>query len=370
MRQLATIQKINSITPIPDADRVVMARVLDYECVVKKDDFKVGDLIVYIECDSLTPEKPEFEFLREVKFRIKIRRFRKQISEGLVMPISILPSDCKIVEGKEVTDVLDIKNYVRAEEESEENALANDKHRSGIMRFLMDIYIFRKIYLKMNSRIKGNWPKHIKKTDENRLQNNLKLLLEHYNEPWYITEKCNGQSGTVFTSTYRKLGMKRKYFGVCSRNVFLKTKNNSSYWKIAEKYDLQKKLLSTKQNVVIQMECCGPAIQKNDYDLKEIDGFVFNFFQDNKMLSFHEMEKECLALGIKTVPLLDQNFIPSMRIGENKTPKEIMDYMIKTSQGKSLLNKARNKEGIVVRLVDNPRISFKVINPIFLLEKN
>ena len=373
MRQLATIRTIEKISSIPEADKidVCLLKDLQYECVIKKGEYQVGQKIVYLECDSICPETADFEFLREGKFRIKIRKYRKQISEGLVMPITILPTDCKIEEGKEVTYILGIKNYVRAEEESEESQLANEnKNRSPFMRFLMNVLLFRKIYLALNSKIKGNFPTQlgISKTDENRVQTCARKLMDHYDEEWYITEKCDGSSTTFFTYLLKKWGKKIKEFGVCSRSIWIKTKNNSNFWNIAIKYDLEKKFKQYSENVTCQGECCGPKIQDNKYKLDEIDLFVFNVFLDGKMLSVDAMESFCNNVGIKTVPIINRSFIPSRDIGVGKEVKEVVDFMVKLSQGDSKLYK-RMREGIVVRLVSNPTISFKVINPYFLLEQ-
>lgn len=67
MRKLASVQKIIDIRPIEGADRIVVANVLGWECVIRKDEFKVGDLIVYIEVDSKVPnDNPKFEFLKDI----------------------------------------------------------------------------------------------------------------------------------------------------------------------------------------------------------------------------------------------------------------------------------------------------------------
>ena len=42
-RKLASIQTITQISPIKDADAIEVARVLGWNVVVKKDQFKVGD---------------------------------------------------------------------------------------------------------------------------------------------------------------------------------------------------------------------------------------------------------------------------------------------------------------------------------------
>ena len=368
MRQLATIQKISDIREIPDADKIVMARILGYETVVKKDEFKIGDLIVYIECDSIVPERQEFEFLREGKFRIKIRKFRKQISEGLVMPLSILPYDCVIEEGKEVTDIIGVKNYVRASEEEEEATIANDKKRSKFMRFLMDFYVFRKVYLYFNSNIKGNWPNDcFPKSDENRIQTCARLLMEHYNEEWYMCEKLDGQSFSAFVRLIKKWGRKTREFGVCSRNVHLKTSNNSNYWNAANKFDLKNKMLAHNSILGIQAELLNTNVQGNKYKVSEVDLYVFNIYKNGVLLSLEDMENICGELGLKVVPVLFRSFIPFKEIGEGKDVKDVVDFMVKLSQGDSKLLK-RSREGLVCRLKSNPKISFKVINPYFLLE--
>jgi len=64
MRKLASIQKITALEAIPDAEAIEVASVLGWKVVVKKGEFQVGDLVVYCEIDSILPEKPEFEFLR------------------------------------------------------------------------------------------------------------------------------------------------------------------------------------------------------------------------------------------------------------------------------------------------------------------
>ena len=89
-RKLAHIELIESLKPIIGADKIEVATVLGWECVVKKDEFKVGDKIIYIEVDSVLPEKPEFEFLRDRKFKIKTIKLKGQISMGLILPLNIL----------------------------------------------------------------------------------------------------------------------------------------------------------------------------------------------------------------------------------------------------------------------------------------
>lgn len=71
MRKLASIRKIKSITPIEGKDRIVLAQVDGWNVIVKKDEYKPGDLTVFCEPDSVLPQKPEFEFLKRKNTELK-----------------------------------------------------------------------------------------------------------------------------------------------------------------------------------------------------------------------------------------------------------------------------------------------------------
>lgn len=100
MRKLASIQRIISLSAIEGADKIEKAVVLGWNVVVKKGDFKVGDLCVYCEIDSILPDKPEFEFLRDRKFRIKTIKLKNQCSQGICFPLSILENYGKLIYDK------------------------------------------------------------------------------------------------------------------------------------------------------------------------------------------------------------------------------------------------------------------------------
>lgn len=97
-RKLAHIEIIESLSPIEGADKIEVAKVLGWECVVKKGEFKKGDIVVYVEVDSVMPDKPEYEFLRDRKFRIRTIKLKGQVSMGLILPLSILNTIGKVEE--------------------------------------------------------------------------------------------------------------------------------------------------------------------------------------------------------------------------------------------------------------------------------
>lgn len=91
MRSLASIKTVSEIFPIEGKDRIVLAMIDGWSVIVKKGEFNVGDKCVYIEIDSVLPEREEFEFLRKGGFRIKTMNMAGVISQGICFPLSILP---------------------------------------------------------------------------------------------------------------------------------------------------------------------------------------------------------------------------------------------------------------------------------------
>ena len=122
MRKLASIQRIWSIEPIEGADRIELAHVLGWQCVVNKGQFQPMDLAVYFEVDSFLPCVPEFEFLRSSSyrktdimgegFRLRTMKFRGQISQGLLLPVSefpVIPADAEL--GTDVAELLGVRKW-------------------------------------------------------------------------------------------------------------------------------------------------------------------------------------------------------------------------------------------------------------------
>ena len=323
MRHLATIREIASLRPIAGADRIEVAQVDGWECVVQKGEFHTGEHIVYIEVDSIVPERPEFEFLRDRKFRVRTIKLRGQVSQGLVLPLSILPNGAPADLGADVTDVLGIKKY---DPEAQQEAQLLTKQPA--------------------------------KTDETRIQNLTTLFEMERNKgtKFSVTEKVDGQSATYYL---RKVSKRKYEFGVCSRNIYLGTPDNSSYWTIAKKYNIEnvlRQLIGDYETIVLQGEICGNQIQGNKYHISGYDLFAFNLIYPDHKCGTAEIKKLLEPYGIKTVPIVE----------EGKTLPETIAELVEYSKGKSVVRKEQKREGVVMRNVQS-NISFKVINPDFLL---
>ena len=363
MRKLATIRTISNIRPIPGADRIEVAQVDGWECVVKKGEFHVGQEIVYVEVDSIMPERPEFEFLRDRKFRVRTIKLRKQVSQGLVLPLSILPDGAACDVGDDVTEALGVKKYdPQAEQERMLLSCADDdrvKNHGKIFRFMMRFRWFRKVF-GPQPRTKG-FPAWIVKTDEERIQNKTAMFEKEKENgtTFAVTEKIDGQSATYFL---QKIGRKKYEFGVCSRNIRLGKPDSSSYWSIAIKMkikDALQSLIGDYDRVVLQGEIIGPGIQKNKYKRSDYDFYAFNLIFPDRKCDTKEVASLLTPLGIKVVPMIDKSkALPS-------TISELVEY----AKGDSVLLKGQKREGVVMRNMDR-NISFKVINPDFLLANN
>jgi len=353
-RKLASVQKIVNISPIEGADRIEVATVLGWQCVVaKKDNFNVGDLVVYFEIDSILPDIPMFEFMKDRKYKVKTIKLRKQISQGLVMPLSILP-DKNWKEGDDVTNILRVTKYdPQAEQEERENNIKKNQ----LERWLRKQKWYRKLFPKK----RDGFPNWIKKTDEDRIQ-----LFPNYYDQWknlkfIVTEKIDGQSLTVFIVKNKKLFFRNNIeFGVCSRNLKLNKPNNSSWWTVAKYARLKEKLLQIPfdKTIVLQGEILGQGIQGNKYKIRGYELYAFNLIVDGKIMDSITAKEILDKLNLKFVPILEKDFslLPTMQ--------EMVNY----AKGKSVLSDTL-REGLVMRNYEN-NISFKVINPEFLLKND
>ena len=327
MRKLASIQRILALDKIENADAIAKATVLGWQLVVKKDEFQVGDLCVYCEIDSLMPERPEFEFLKPRGMRIKTVRLRGQISQGICFPLSILPKGVKIAEGIDVTEILGITKY-------EPPIPAN-----------------------LRGKAKGGFPSFIPKTEETRVQVLQELIDKYQGETCYIAEKLDGSSVTYY--------LNKGVFGVCSRNLDLLETPDNTLWQVARELKIEEKLRALGGNLAIQGEIVGDSIQGNKYKLRGQTVYFFNWFDIDqyRYLDFAEFVIQIKAMELQAVPIINSNY----------SLENDINRLVELSIDKSMLNPVIQREGIVIRpLIEKTdlsgRVSFKVINPEFLLK--
>lgn len=99
-RKLACVKRIDDLLPIEGADKIEVAVVGGWKVVVKKGDFKKGELAIYLEIDSWVPtevapsltkagnEPKEYNGVKGE--RLKSKKLRGIISQGLLLPLDSL----------------------------------------------------------------------------------------------------------------------------------------------------------------------------------------------------------------------------------------------------------------------------------------
>jgi RNA ligase (TIGR02306 family) len=330
MRKLASVKVIKDKKPIEGADRIEAVQIDWWWCVAKKDEFQVGEKCIYCEVDSVLPIREEYEFLRKscyVKkdwiegFRLRSIKLKKQLSQGLVMPIGKF-ADMEI--GTDLTEILGVKKW----DPPVPACLAGEA--------------------------KGNFPSWISKTDQERVQSFYDELVANYKEHfWEGSLKMDGSSLSLYV--YNDTS------GVCSRNIELKTGEenaNNTFVQIYHKYI--DKIKSLGRNIGIAGELLAPKIQGNREGLLQAELFVFDMFDIDKQqyLVSEERYQICKQLGLVHVPVIN----PSIQI-----LKYSLEQILEMSDIPSMNHSIA--EGIVYKSLQDPSVSFKAINNKFLLKE-
>ena len=346
MRKLASIQRIWKTEPIEGADRIELAHILGWQCVVNKGQFREMDLAVYFEVDSFLPIAPEFEFLRASSyrktdimgegFRLRTMKFRGQISQGLLLPVSAfpaIPADAEL--GTDVTEILGVKKW-----EIEERITTG-----GTMI--------------------GTLPYDIPHTDETRVQAEPDLIQAFAGLEYYISTKMDGSSHSV--------GIDENGFHVTGHNYEYKDDGNSPFYELVKSMDLQAKMeaFATANNLstfTIQGELCAPGIQKNRLKLTKPAWYVFTIRENGKRVGLTRMLEVCEKLQLESVPIEE--------IGTDLPVKyPTVEALLERADGN--YPKGEKKEGIVIRPTEpvycelvSGALSMKVVSNKYLLKND
>ncbi len=332
-RKMATVRKISELRPIEGADAIEAAVVGGWTVVVKRGEYKAGDLAIYCEIDSWIPhdlapflskgnEPREFNGVKGE--RLRTVKLRGQVSQGLLLP-TVGQTPLK-GEGDDLTEFLGIQKW----EAPIPAQLAGD--------------------------VEGPFPSFVPKTDQERIQN----LTEEFKAwqatdmRWEITEKLDGSSMTVY--------FKDGKFGVCSRNWALKETEGNSLWAQARRYNLEDVLIR-EGNFAVQGELIGEGIQGNPYKIKGQDFYVYDVFDINEQRYLSPAERIAFVErnGLKHVPVIaySAEFYDTLGI-------QSVEHILKFAEAKSKLNEGFEREGLVFK--HNGLVSFKAISNKFLLK--
>ena len=344
VRKLASIQRVERIEPIEGADRIELAHVLGWQCVVNKGEFQPMDVAVYFEIDSFLPIRPEFEFLRSSSyrktdlmgegFRLRTMTFRGYVSQGLLLPIRQfveIPQDAEV--GTDVTELLGVKKW-----EIEKFATTGGT-------------------------VMGVLPYDIPHTDETRVQGKPGLIQEFAGLKYYISTKMDGSSHSI--------GIDENGFHVTGHNYEYKDDGTSSFYELVKMRRYREKMedfvrANRLRTLTVQGELCAPGIQRNRLRLVKPEWYVFTIREDGKRVGLIRMLEICNVLDMIPVPIEEIGFnLPS------KYPT--VEALLERADGKYY--NGGKKEGIVIRpmepvyskLIDT-YLSMKVINNKYLLK--
>lgn len=379
MRKMASIQRIKELRAIPGADKIETAVINGWEVVVKKGEHQVGEIIVYCEIDSWIPntiapfltgegkEPKEYEGVKGE--RLKTVKLRKQISQGLVLPASILPSPkaARPEEGDDVTEALGILKW-----EAQETGNPNSNVQASKTR---------------------SFPYFIRKTDQERIQNYSHLIENHLDTEFEVTVKKDGSSLTVFRVdpssqyyedakklTQGKLSWWRKaynwlmkndeaVYGICSRNCMLTAEGTSNFHVAAAPIVQAMKGFARfmPPSYAIQAELVAPDIQGNYEKVAGIETHIFDIF--NIEAQGYEMPdvRRCLVagLGLNHATIVDKGTLRS--IIQYKEGDDIVQKLLTYATGEGD-NPGVMREGVVFKAMDMD-FSWKAISNEYLLKK-
>lgn len=363
MRKLATIRRINAIQPIPEADAIEVATVGGWQVVVKKNEFKVNDLVLYLEIDSWVPttlapflskgkEPREFEGVKGE--RLRTIKLRGQISQGLILPLHVFKiDDVCILSGFAITCL-----YTKGE-----HAISYMEEYD--LSELLNIKKYEKpVHANLAGVARGNFPTFIPKTDQERVQN-LRKLIQTVSEQemgFECTEKLDGTSCTVYGNS-ALLDEDKPQYGVCSRNLDLKETEGNVYWNIANKLNLHDIIRMSGRNLAIQGEIVGHGIQDNQYGFDDHRFYVFDIYDiDNRTyLLPDERQRFCQEYALDHVPVIYLKIVLT-----DNSEGSLIAKLLAMAEGKSIIN-GSEREGLVFKSLTDPTISFKAISNKWLL---
>lgn len=335
MRKLVTLAKIDKLTPIDGADKIETAHVKGWTTVVRKGEFYEGQRVFYFEIDSLLPldrgyfasfaNRGTKELGGKRYHRLRTIKLRGQISQGLIMPYSIIDANpqaqwnetgfplAKDLDGNKCSPYLDPDTIIDRETDIIENHDGDFSSYFGVVKY-EEPEKFDRAGAKL-----GNFPAWIEKTDEPRIQSIDEDIVEQIladRENFVATEKIDGTSTTIGV---RKVNGELEEV-VCSRRNAIEENDDNSYWQIAKRPKINtpgellsplaylRNLASQEEgdcSFVLQGELFGDNVQKNPLGIRGRDIAFFNFIKNGTQLSLDEIEQQYPELLNAWVPIHD-----------------------------------------------------------------
>jgi RNA ligase (TIGR02306 family) len=317
------------IFPHPNADLLELAKVDDYRCVVKKGEFKTGDLVAYIPEAAIVPENLLAEMgltgrlAGPEKNRVKAVKLRGELSQGLV-----LAARPHWQEGDDVTAELGITKWIPP----------IPVHLAGELAPAPE-----------------GWHGY---TDIENIKRYPHVLQP--GEEVVATEKVHGTC-TLLGLLGGVRAMSSKGYGAGGKVI--KEDEKNLYWRMARKYNLFEKLEGLGGAIMLFGETFGAGVQDLGYGIQkgEPGYFAFDMSINGRYLDFDDFAKICAERDVPMAHVLYRGpFGPETLAHANG--KETMS-------GRSM----HMREGIVIRPIkeryehDIGRVILKSVNEAYLL---
>ena len=321
----ANIVRVTEIKEHTNADTLEIIPIGEYQVVSKKGQFKIGDLAVYIQPDSVVPQTEPFRFIwqdyvvidgtvPEKRRRITVRKFRKEWSEGLLLPVSDFEKELyraidkdnyqlNVDEGDDVSDLLGITHYDPDEESTKGENSNAPKLKRKYPRNLKGWYkwLMRKVYsLFRNSNTDGssdNISLGIPTYDVDALKNYPHTFED--GEQVIVTEKIHGSNARyIYLDGVMYAG---------SRKLWKSASSNCIFRKALKELPWIEEWCKAHEGYVLWGEVC-PTQGAYKYGSDKPQFFVFDVrTPDGKWLDREHDEAGLLAqLMAHSVPILYQ----------------------------------------------------------------
>jgi RNA ligase (TIGR02306 family) len=361
LNSVCYIATINEITPIIGADNIELAVVGGWNCITKKGEQKVGDLVMIATTDAVIPfelsEKMGVTNYLRNGGRVRTVKLRGVYSECLIIPIKHIPFMENYYDGKDMMSVMDIYKY--------EPPVKMVQLASGKKIRYQDNPNFHVYYKFPNLK---NVPDMF--TNDDLVEITRKI---HGTNARYGIVKKNKLS--FFDKVKKFLRLADKWidyeFVVGSHNVEKGSDSNGFYdtnvwYEIEKKYDIKNKLWKYVRayepaiigdGVTLYGEIYGAGIQKGyDYGLKEIEFVGFDIKGNGEYLPTYNawaiIEKQLKLPYVKILHYGDWS--------QEVQDKFVFNNFIKGTKVPH--------EGIVIKYHTGERQKIaKVINPDYLI---
>lgn len=356
------IVRITEIKEHTNADTLEIIPIGEYQVVSKKGQFKVGDLAVYIQPDSVVPQTEPFRFIwepyslrgpddpvdhvvPEKRRRITVRKFRGEWSEGLLLPITDFEDlyvrfgediTFRTNEGDDVSDLLGITHYDPDTESTKGESGHAPKLRKKYPQSLIGWFRFlqRKVknFLGLGSNTDGstdNISLGIPVYDVDALKNYPATFED--GEPVIVTEKIHGSNARfIFFDGIMYAG---------SRKLWKSPSSNCIFRKAVREIPWIEEWCRAHEGYVLWGEVT-PTQGGYEYGSKNVQFFVFDVrTPDGKWVD------ESTSEGIELLTHLQSHFVPVLYKGPYNLEK-IREFV----DGNSTIASAKNiREGVVVK---------------------